>query len=451
MSTAVVLFNRDLRVRDHPALGGAVAASELVVPLFVLDQAILQSDYARPNRLAFLLACLGDLRSALRNRGGDLFVRSGDVVAETMAVVHATGAQAVWVTEDYSSYARLRQRRLEDACVVHGIDLAMRPGATVIEPGAVLPTSGDHFKVFTPYFRKWSAQPPRTPLRAPRRMAVPSGIRKGRLPALSSLLRGTVSPELAVGGESEARKRLDRWLISSLEGYGDHHDDLAGDKTSHLSPYLHFGCISPVEAVARAAGNPGAEPFIRQLCWRDFHHQVLAAAPTLPRADYRPRSHRWRGDPEGLQAWKEGRTGVPIVDAGMRQLAREGFMHNRARLITASFLTKDLYIDWRLGAAHFWDLLADGDIANNAGNWQWVAGTGNDTRPNRMFSPIRQAHRFDPAGDYVRRYVAELSGIKGAAVHEPWKLPEDRRALLDYPAPIVDHDEAAVRFRAIRG
>jgi deoxyribodipyrimidine photo-lyase len=282
-------------------------------------------------------------------------------------------------------------------------------------------------------------------------MAVPSGIRKGRLPALSSLLRRTVSPELAVGGESEARKRLDRWLISSLEGYGDHHDDLAGDKTSHLSPYLHFGCISPVEAVARAAGNPGAEPFIRQLCWRDFHHQVLAAAPTLPRADYRPRSHRWRGDPEGLQAWKEGRTGVPIVDAGMRQLAREGFMHNRARLITASFLTKDLYIDWRLGAAHFWDLLADGDIANNAGNWQWVAGTGNDTRPNRMFSPIRQAHRFDPAGDYVRRYVAELSGIKGGAVHEPWKLPEDRRALLDYPAPIVDHDEAAVRFRAIRG
>ncbi|MGI8521168.1 MAG: deoxyribodipyrimidine photo-lyase, partial [Actinomycetota bacterium] len=324
MSTAVVLFNRDLRVNDHPALRGAVEESELVVPLFVLDDAILQSDFARPNRLAFLLDCLRDLRAALRGRGGDLFVRSGDVVAETMAVVRRAGARAVWVSGDYSSYARLRQRRLEDACTVHGVDLAMRPGATVIEPGAALPTGGDHFKVFTPYFRKWSAEPPRAPLRAPRRMAVPSILRKGRLPALSSLVRGTVSPELAVGGESEARKRLDRWLRSSLEGYGDHHDDLAGDKTSRLSPYLHFGCISPVEAVARAAGNPGAEPFIRQLCWRDFHHQVLAAAPTLPRADYRPHGHRWRDDPDGLQAWKEGRTGVPIVDAGMRQLAREG-------------------------------------------------------------------------------------------------------------------------------
>ena len=409
-----------------------------MVPLFVLDDDILQSDYARPNRLAFLLDCLRDLRAALRERGGDLFVRSGDVVAETMAVVRGAGAQAVWVSEDYSSYARLRQRRLEEACSRDGIELEMRPGATVIEPGAIVPIGGDHFKVFTPYSRKWSALPPRPLLRAPRRVPEASGLTRGRLPALSSLVAGTVSPELSTGGESEARKRLGRWLRSCLEGYGDRHDDLAADKTSRLSPYLHFGCISPVEAVARAAGKPGAGPFIRQLCWRDFHHQVLAAAPTLPRADYRPRGHRWSDDPQGLQAWKEGRTGVPIVDAGMRQLAREGFMHNRARLVTASFLTKDLFIDWRLGAAHFWDLLTDGDIANNAGNWQWVAGTGNDTRPNRMFNPIRQAHRFDPAGDYVRRYVSELSGIRGGAVHEPWKLPEDKRAALDYPGAIVD-------------
>jgi deoxyribodipyrimidine photo-lyase len=149
---------------------------------------------------------------------------------------------------------------------------------------------------------------------------------------------------------------------------------------------------------------------------------VTAANPQLPRADYRPRGRRWRDDPDALEAWKNGRTGCPIVDAGMRQLAREGWMHNRARLITGSFLTKTVGIDWRAGAAHFWDLLVDGEIANNAGNWQWVAGTGNDTRPNRVLNPIRQARRFDPDGDYVRRYVPELEGVEGAAVHEPWKL-----------------------------
>nr|MBA2600478.1 deoxyribodipyrimidine photo-lyase [Actinomycetota bacterium] len=236
-----------------------------------------------------------------------------------------------------------------------------------------------------------------------------------------------------------------------LASYEDGHDDLAGNVTSRLSPYLHFGCISPTEVVARAAGREGADPFVRQICWRDFHYQVLAAFPGLPRTDYRTRNDRWHHDTEGFQAWKEGRTGIPIVDAGMRQLAREGYMHNRARLITASFLTKDLYIDWRLGARHFWDLLVDGDIANNSGNWQWVAGTGNDTRPNRMFNPIRQARRFDPKGDYVRRYVAELKGIEGGAVHEPWKLDVSIRKGIDYPEPIVDHAEAVQRFRGNRG
>ena len=452
MSTAVVLFNRDLRVHDHPALRAALASSEWVVPLFVFDEAILHKGYARPNRLSFLRASLEDLRESLRSRGGELFLRRGDLITEVMNVVRAAGAKGVWTSEDYSAYARLRQRRLQRACQEIGVTYETRPGVTVMAPGALEPGDSDHFKVFTPYYRKWSGLPKRSPLGAPRRVRVPPALPKGRLPPLGSLASsGKTSADLPRGGESEARVRFSRWLHSGLAAYADDHDDLASDHTSRLSPYLHFGCLSAAEAVARAERRPGAEPFIRQLCWRDFHHQVLAATPTLPRLDYRARGDRWRRDAKNLQAWKEGRTGVPIVDAGMRQLSREGFMHNRARLITASFLTKDLYIDWRLGAEHFWDLLVDGDIANNSGNWQWVAGTGNDTRPNRIFNPTRQAHRFDPDGDYVRRYVGELAAIEGAAVHEPWKLDEQRRSELDYPAPIVDHDAAAARFRSARG
>ena len=241
------------------------------------------------------------------------------------------------------------------------------------------------------------------------------------------------------------------FLRDGLTGYADRHDDLPGDQTSSLSPYLRFGCISPLELLGEARSRRGGAAFARQLCWRDFHHQVLAANPSLPNRDYRPRGDRWSRSQRAFEAWREGRTGYPIVDAAMRQLTREGRMHNRARMIVASFLTKDLYIDWRWGARHFWDLLSDGEIANNAGNWQWVAGTGNDTRPNRVFNPIRQAHRFDPQGIYVRRYLPELESVEGKAVHEPWRLDGARRKQIDYPEPLVDHDDAAATFLARRG
>ena len=181
----------------------------------------------------------------------------------------------------------------------------------------------------------------------------------------------------------------------------------------------------------------GLEEFARQLCWRDFHHQVMAARPDIPYNDYRKRDRRWKSPRGWLDAWKEGRTGYPIVDAGMRQLADQGFLPNRARLIVASFLTKTLDIDWRAGAIHFESLLVDGDLANNVGNWQWVAGTGNDTRPNRVLNPIRQAHRFDPDGAYVRRFVPELARLEGRAIHEPWKADPAERERLDYPKPLV--------------
>jgi len=383
------------------------------VPLFVLDEALLGSAFAVPNRLAFLRESLVGLDESLRKAGAGLVVRRGDVVREAVEVARAAGAAAIHISDDVSAYAQDRRRRLANACAAERIELCVHPGVTVVPPGDLVPAGGDHFRVFTPYWRRWRAEPLRPVARGVRRLVTVRGIARGRIPSLKDLTRGTTSPDLPAGGETAARRRLTAWMRLGVERYGELHDDLATDATSRLSPYLRFGCLSPRELLERVSGRAGAEPFVRQLCWRDFHHQVTAANPDMPRADYRPRRRRWRTDDDALAAWKEGRTGYPLVDAGMRQLAREGWMHNRARLVTASFLTRNLGIDWRAGARHFWDLLVDGEIANNSGNWQWVAGTGNDTRPNRVLNPIRQQRRFDPTGEYARRYVPELADGSG--------------------------------------
>jgi deoxyribodipyrimidine photo-lyase len=254
------------------------------------------------------------------------------------------------------------------------------------------------------------------------------------------------APAAATGGEEAGRARLEWWLAEGVERYGAARggDDLAADHTSRLSPYLHFGCVSALECVqrARAAGQGGE--WIRELCWRDFYAQLLHAAPETSRADLYDRAYARGGAGPAFDAWREGRTGYPLVDAGMRQLAREGWMHNRARLVTASFLVKDLGVDWRHGAAWFEELLLDGDVASNRGNWQWVAGTGVDhTQGGRMFNPTLQAKRRDPRGDYVRRYVPELAHLEPGQIHEPWKLGGAE----GYPAPIVDHAEVAARRR----
>jgi deoxyribodipyrimidine photo-lyase len=447
VKTALILFNRDLRVHDNPALSAAVRAGR-TVPLFVLDETLLASRFAAPNRVAFMLEALRDLDDSLRRAGGRLCVRRGDPVEEAITVAREAGAAELHVSADYSAYARRRQRRLERACEEERIEFHAHPGVTIVPPGAVTPTGGDHFKVFTPYHRAWSELPLRERATTPRKLSLPSRVRAGRLPALGRLTAGSTSPQRAQGGEREGRRLMRAFLRDGLGGYEARHDDLPGDATSRLSAHLRFGCLSPLELMRGARDRKGGAPFARQLCWRDFHHQVLAAVPSLPHRDYRPRRDRWSRSQRTLEAWKEGRTGYPLVDAAMRQLAAEGFMHNRARMTVASFLCKDLYVDWREGAWHFWDLLSDGEIANNAGNWQWVAGTGNDTRPNRVLNPLRQAERFDPDGAYVRRYLPELEAVAGKAVHRPWLLENFRK--LDYPDPIVDHDEAAAAFKAHR-
>ena len=431
MTATVAVFTRDLRVHDNPMLAAAVRGADEVVPLFVRDDRITGSEFAE-GRKKFLNESLTDLDTSLRALGGRLVVRDGDPVKEVYEVAREVRAARVHIAGDVSAYARAREKALRTALpcefVVHD-DVH-----TVVAPGAITPAGSDHFSVFSPYHRRWEDATWRPEAPKPSRITLPK-LRAGAVLSAS----GNGFP----GGETAGRERVTSWLRSSAESYADNHDALAADRTSRLSPYLHLGCVSALELARRAEGSP---EFVRQLAWRDFHHQVLAARPAAAHDDYRPRGDRWLDDEHALSAWQAGETGIPIVDAGMRQLLAEGWMHNRARLITGSFLTKTLYVDWRAGAAHFFRHLLDGDIANNCMNWQWVAGTGTDTRPNRVLNPLRQAERFDPDGEYVRRHVPELSGVDGKYVHRPWDKP-----VKGYPMPIVDLAEARSRFLAARG
>lgn len=442
-----MVFTRDLRVHDHPALDAAVRNADVVVPAFVFDDDILASDFGCPNRVGFLLEAINDLDAALRAVGGALVVRRGNWHDEVLALVGEHTVSEVHVSDDVSGFAQRRFARLEAALATIGVALHRHPGVTAVPAGAVAPGGKDHYAVFTPYHRKWLGVPWRSIVAKPRHIAVPNGLDAGECPTLDALTLGERSPDVIPGGETEARARLNRWTRAHLGEYPDRHDDLPGDATSRLSPYLHFGCISPLEVATKLRDRPGGAAYVRQLCWRDFFHQLLAARPDAAWHDYRGES-TWDDDPDAFDAWRDGRTGYPIVDAGMRQLLREGYMHNRARLVVASFLTKDLHQDWRAGARHFLEHLVDGDLANNNLGWQWVAGTGTDTNPHRIFNPTRQGHRYDPDGDYVRRYVPELAGIAGPAVHDP---PPLERAACGYPAPIVDHHAAVAEHRARAG
>ncbi|MDP9798323.1 deoxyribodipyrimidine photo-lyase [Catenuloplanes nepalensis] len=444
MKTAVVLFTRDLRLHDHPALAAATTNAEHVVPLFVLDPALLGRS---ANRDRFLHQALADLRDGLKERGANLVVRRGDTVAETIAVARQVEADGIALSHDVTRFATRRQDRLRAEAERHRMSLRLFPGVTVLAPGEVRPGGGGtNYRVFSPYFRAWEAARWRDEVAAPRNVALPAGAEKLGI-ALPEPPEGE-SPHAAAGGETEGRRRLRNWL-HRIDAYDDQHDAMADDDTSRLSAYLRFGCLSPlaVAEAARRKGGPGAAAFVRQLCWRDFYYQVTAGFQDIARVPMRPAGDRnWRyDDAHALEAWQTGHTGIPIVDAGMRQLRAEGWMHNRARLITAALLTKHLRLDWRAGQDWFFRWLIDGDVPNNSGNWQWVAGTGNDTRPHRRFNPIRQAQRYDPEGDYVRRYVPELAGIPGADVHMPWRLDDFKG--LDYPPPLESHGDEAVWLR----
>jgi deoxyribodipyrimidine photo-lyase len=469
VSTAIVLFTRDLRVHDHPPLAAAGRGADRIVPLFVFDEAILGRRYATPNRVGFLVEALADLRERLRTLGGDLVVRRGDVGTEVERLATEVGADRLHLSSDVSTYAAAREDRLREIGTRLRFDVVSHPGITVVPPGEIHPAGSDHFAVFTPYWRRWVEHPHRAPVADPPEVRLPDGLDVGALPAWDDLVVGDRSPDVVEGGETAGRARLGAWFDAADEepgtgdhgrgggaitGYEDGRDVLGEEGTSRLSAYLHLGCVSPSVIADRVdRRRRGHEAFLRQLCWRDFNHQLLAARPSLPHEDLRPRGDGWREDDDAVAAWKEGRTGYPVVDAGMRQLRREGWMHNRVRMITASFLTKHLYVDWRVGAWHFMDWLVDGDLANNFAGWQWTAGTGMDSRPNRVFNPVTQSRRHDPTGVYLRRYVPELAELDDATIHAPWEAAD---TLLGpgtgaYPPPIVDHREARARFLETRG
>ena len=468
-STALVWFRRDIRVHDHPSLQRALHEADRVVPVFVLDPALLGGRFRSGPRTAFLLGCLRALRDELRARGGQLVVRHGDPGRELRALARETGADAIHFAADAGPYATARDARVVAALEAAGVAIRRSPGNFVADIGRPRTQGGRPFTVFTPFWRAWEQLERRPVHRAPGEVPVPSGLAAGRIPSLAALGLGD-EPELpepiAEPGEPAARDALTRWLAGQLSGYDARHDRLAGG-TSMLSPHLRFGTVSPreVEERARSHGGGGAAAFVRQLAWRDFYAHVLLNHPQDARCEHqeRFRSLSWEEDHVALAAWTDGRTGFPLVDAGMRQLRATGWMHNRARLVVGSFLTKDLHLDWRAGEAHFMRLLLDGDMALNNGNWQWIASVGVDPAPyfRRMFNPARQQERFDPDGSYVRRWVPELAGVPGERLAEPWRMSADEQQAAgcrighDYPAPIVEHTQerqrAIERYRAVAG
>lgn len=437
-AVALVVFTRDLRVTDHPALAAA-ARAPTVRCAFVHDDALLTGRPMHPLRTRVLAECLADLDASLRRLGSRLEERRGDWVDEVLALASQSGAGTIHLSDDVTPYARRRFARLE-AAAARTARVCRSPGLTVVPPGVVAPAGGDHYRVFTPFFRRWSATPRRPPVPPPASLSGPHAVgpaRRRRL-AAHGAASGPGSP-IAAGGEHAAAARLAAWA-GEIGRYAGHRDDLADPATSRLSQDLHFGCLSPLHVEATLGGLPGAGPFLRQLCWRDFYLQLLAARPGAAWSGYREAGARPRRDPRRFDAWCRGRTGVPIVDAAMRQLATEGYLPNRARMIAASFLTRNLGLDWREGAGHFLEQLVDADVALNNLNWQWVAGLGTGANPHRVLSPTRQARRFDRHGDYVRRHVPELRALGTDTIHEPWRLGRRELARLGYPWAIVPVD-----------
>ncbi len=466
VSTALWWVRRDQRLSDNQALAAALAEAERVVPVFVLDPTLLHADDAGPKRVAFMLAGLRQLDFDLRARGSRLIVRCGDPLDELARLVRDTGAQAIFAEEDYWPPGRRRDSRVADALPLH-----LTGGLTIHPPALVHKADGSPYTVFTPFSRTWRVLPlPRAQdiLAAPDHLPAVLELDSRPLPTQPSLdLDGPFIP-----GETAARQRLQRFVAADdpvIHGYTEGRNRLDQEGTSQLSPYLRFGMLSARQAVVTAldaapsgvAGTEcrkGAETWLTELIWREFYMAILYYYPGVLVQSFRPslRGIQWENDGAAFSAWCEGRTGFPVVDAALRQLVHDGWMHNRSRMIVASFLVKDLLVDWRWGERFFMQHLVDGDPAANNGGWQWSAGTGTDAAPYfRVFNPVLQGKKHDPEGTYVRSWLPELERVPRHLVHCPWQMtPEVQResgCLIgqDYPAPIVDHAWARERALAV--
>ena len=450
-ATTVVWFRRDLRLHDHPALDHAIASGDRIVPLFVVDEWLLGGRWPAANRLWFLAGSVEALGAVLAERGAGLAIVRGAPADAVLRVARAVGARRVVASRDHTPYGRARDERVRAALEAAGIEWAAGRGLYIHEPEAVRTADGGRYAVFSPFHRAWRALEVRDVLPAPRRIPaadLPPELRGGDVRSLLGDPRPTADPGLLLEpGEMAARRRLDAWAGSAaLRDYDEGRDRLDRNGTSRLSQDLRWGLLSAVEVLARCDGR-GAGPvrFRTEIAWRDFYAHLLAAEPRVARESFRRElDGLWTeaADGEPADAWREGRTGYPVVDAAMRQLRASGWMHNRARMIVASFLTKHLGVDWRVGERHFMEHLVDGDVASNNGGWQWAASTGTDPQPwFRIFNPTLQGRRHDPSGAYIRRWVPELADEPAERIHEPG-------ARNGYPAPIVDHASARARARA---
>jgi len=469
---ALLWLRQDLRLADNPALAAAAANGRPVIPLYILDENGA-GDW-RPGGASrwWLHMSLATLATSLAKQGLGLVLRRGPAASVITDMIEATGADAAYWNRCYEPAAIARDRDIKRLLRKRGIVAESFNAALLFEPWTIKTGQGTPFKVFTPFWQALRRESIPAPTPVPGRLIAPQSA-----PASERLEDWNLlpQPDWAAGlreawtpGEAGARRRLAGFIGDALADYREGRDRPGREGTSRLSPHLHWGEIGPRQvwqAVSMAAGasDTAKENYLRELGWREFTHHLLFHWPTLPQEPWRPEfaCFPWREDTAGLAAWQRGRTGYPIVDAGMRELWHTGWMHNRVRMIAASFLIKDLLIPWQRGEAWFWDTLVDADLAQNSASWQWVAGSGADAAPYfRVFNPVLQGEKFDPQGDYVRRWVPELAQMPNDYIHKPWlAAPAIREAAgialgHDYPAPIVDHgearDQALAAYRSLK-